>query len=108
VKLDWKKTDSARSVAAIRVVNDRIAKANGLASGVPLAAPDVNASFTAHPLGGAVLGDVTDELGRVKGYPGLYVLDGALIPGNTGTVNPSLTIAALAERNIEAVLDAGD
>jgi cholesterol oxidase len=107
VKLDWKKTDGDRSVAAIRVVNDRIAKANGLAAGVPLAAPDVNASFTAHPLGGAVLGNVTDGFGRVKGYPGLYVLDGALIPGNTGTVNPSLTIAALAERNIEAVIDAG-
>jgi cholesterol oxidase len=107
VLLDWQKTDSRRSVAAIRVVNDRIARANGLASGVPLVAPDVNASFTAHPLGGAVIGDVTDEYGRVKGYPGLYVLDGALIPGNTGTVNPSLTIAALAERNIDAIVDAG-
>jgi cholesterol oxidase len=31
-------------------------------------------------------------------------MDGAAIPGSTATVNPSLTITALAERNIEAVL----
>jgi cholesterol oxidase len=34
----------------------------------------------------------------------LYVNDAALIPGTTGAVNPSLTITALTERNIERII----
>ena len=69
---------------------------------------DVNGmDWTAHPLGGAVLGRVADAHGRVRGHPGLYVMDGAGVPGSTGTANPSLTIAALAERNIEHILQSG-
>ncbi|MFF4776707.1 GMC oxidoreductase [Microtetraspora fusca] len=59
--------------------------------------------LTYHPLGGAVLGKATDNYGRLVGYPGLYVIDGALIPGNT-SVNPFVTITALAERNIEKII----
>lgn len=59
--------------------------------------------FTYHPLGGLVLGEATDDYGRVRGYRNLYVTDGSLIPGGTG-VNPFVTITALAERNIERVL----
>jgi cholesterol oxidase len=33
---------------------------------------------------------------QVHNYPGLYVVDGSVMPGNPG-VNPSLTITALAE-----------
>jgi len=65
----------------------------------------VTASVTAHPLGGAVLDLATDNIGRVKNYQGLYVIDGALVPGHTGCTNPALTITALAERNIERILD---
>ncbi|WP_447041451.1 GMC oxidoreductase [Streptomyces sp. DSM 118878] len=60
--------------------------------------------LTYHPLGGAVLGKATDNYGRLQGYPGLYVIDGALVPGNT-SVNPFVTITALAERNIEKIID---
>lgn len=59
--------------------------------------------LTYHPLGGAVLNRATDNYGRLTAYPGLYVIDGSLIPGNT-TVNPFVTITALAERNIERII----
>jgi cholesterol oxidase len=57
---------------------------------------------TAHILGGAPMGDsaatgAIDHRHRLYGYDGLYVIDGAAISANLG-VNPSLTIAALAER----------
>lgn len=56
------------------------------------------APMTWHPLGGASMGLVCDTEGRVFNHEGLYVLDGALVPGNTGACNPSMTIAAIAER----------
>jgi len=59
--------------------------------------------LTYHPLGGAVLNRATDNYGRLRGYPGLYVIDGSLIPGSTA-VNPFVTITALAERNIENII----
>lgn len=57
---------------------------------------------TAHPLGGCPMGDrpqasAVNDRGQVWGYPGLYVVDGSVIP-TALAVNPSLTIAALAER----------
>jgi cholesterol oxidase len=58
--------------------------------------------LTAHILGGAVIGNgpdsgVVDPFHRVYGYDGLHVVDGAAVSANLG-VNPSLTIAAQAER----------
>ena len=46
---------------------------------------------------------VVDEYGKAHGYEGLYVLDGSIVPTALG-VNPSKTIAALAERGIERLL----
>ncbi len=34
-------------------------------------------------------------------------MDGALLPGSAGAVNPSLTISALAERNIDNIVARG-
>ena len=59
---------------------------------------------TFHPLGGAVIDRVCDPYGRVLDQRGLYVVDGALIPGSTACANPSLTIAALAERNLDHIV----
>ncbi len=59
-------------------------------------------TMTVHPLGGAPMGEtweegVVDPFGEVFGHPGLFVADGSVMPGAVG-VNPSLTIAACAER----------
>nr|WP_241994494.1 GMC oxidoreductase [Chroococcidiopsis cubana] len=55
-------------------------------------------------MGGAVLGKACDDYGQVSGYRGLYVVDGALIPGSTGCTNPAYTIAALAERCMDRII----
>jgi cholesterol oxidase len=65
--------------------------------------------ITVHPLGGAPMGrnpdeGVCDEYGEVFGYPGLHVMDGALLPGPVGA-NPSLTIAAVADRGCTHVIE---
>ena len=67
--------------------------------------------ITVHPLGGATMADspaagVTDSWGEVFGCPGLFIADGSIIPAPTG-VPPSMTIAAVAERNMEHLLGAG-
>ncbi len=65
--------------------------------------------ITVHPVGGAPMGrdraeGVCDSHGEVFGYPGLYIADGAVMPGPVGT-NPSLTIAALADRMCTRLLE---
>ena len=64
--------------------------------------------FAPHNLGGCPMAEdagegVVDPNGAVFGYPGLHVLDGAIVPAALG-VNPSHTIAAVAERCIEATI----
>ncbi len=61
----------------------------------------LNIPTTAHILGGAPMGrsaeeGVVDANCEAHNYPGLYVVDGSIVPANPG-INPSLTIAALAE-----------
>ncbi|BAD55153.1 putative cholesterol oxidase [Nocardia farcinica IFM 10152] len=107
VGLSWDRVNRDQVVAAARTVDQRIAERAGSLVGYGPIGYDANALFTAHPLGGAVLGKATDGYGRVHGHPGLYVMDGAAIPGSTATVNPSLTITALAERNIERIIRDG-
>lgn len=63
---------------------------------------------TVHALGGVRTGPdpatgVVDEAGEVHGYPGLFVMDGSVLPAATG-VNPSATILAVAERSVERVI----
>jgi enediyne biosynthesis protein E9 len=58
--------------------------------------------YCAHPLGGCRMADspdvgVVDDSGQVFGYEGLHCFGSAIIPTSLG-VNPSLTIAAVAER----------
>jgi cholesterol oxidase len=64
--------------------------------------------ITVHSLGGCRMGrseheGVVDPYGRVYGQPGLHIADGSVMPGPVGA-NPSLTIAALADRFADAIL----
>lgn len=81
---------------AIRGIVER----NGLARFMKL--PETDGAYAAHPLGGCRMAGspdlgVTDHAGRVFGYEGLWCVDSSIVPTSLG-VNPSLTIAALAER----------
>lgn len=108
MELDWGPAQSASSVRAARAFFDKINAAN---SGTSYRADLFERGktfadhFTYHPLGGAVLGQATDLQGEVKGVPGLFVMDSALIPGKIG-VNPFVTITALAERNMDRLIAA--
>jgi cholesterol oxidase len=58
--------------------------------------------ITVHALGGCAMAErpdagVVNEWGETHGHPGLYIADGSVLPGPVGP-NPSLTIAALADR----------
>ncbi len=64
-------------------------------------------SSTAHILGGCHMGrtasdGVISTSHELFGHPGLYVVDGSAVSANVG-VNPSLTIAALAERAMQRI-----
>ncbi|MEZ3160274.1 GMC family oxidoreductase [Microbacterium sp. BWT-B31] len=64
---------------------------------------------TVHPLGGAPMGrhvheGVVDSWNESFGHPDLFVVDGSAVPGPVGP-NPSLTIAAMADRAVEHALE---
>jgi cholesterol oxidase len=65
--------------------------------------------LTAHPLGGCPMGvdkndGVVDSYGETFAYPGLYVVDGSIMPGPVGP-NPSMTIAAVSDRAAEHIIE---
>ncbi len=86
---------------------ERYRRAAGATDAEIAAAEDYYSGF--HHLGtcrmAATAADgVTDPLGRVHGAPGLVVVGGASFPGS-GTVNPTLTMVALALRAAEALAE---
>nr|WP_160330183.1 GMC oxidoreductase [Streptomyces roseifaciens] len=97
---DW----SGKSDAAAQAASGFIDKVMNANSNTIPAAIRWPCTFTPHPLGGCVLGKATDLYGRLRGYRGLYAVDGSLIPGNVGGANPSFTITALAERCIADII----
>lgn len=106
--------DSARDDVVLRwphegdaaIQNGHIDPAVRRITGPTATLVDTNAMVpsTWHPLGGASMGTVCDLDGRVLGQKGLYVIDGALMPGNTAACNPSMTIAAVAERALDNIV----
>lgn len=108
VDLKWDRAQNQPSVDAAKFIFDQInAKAKTAYSTVIKFKEDAlfGDQVTYHPVGGIPLSEATDDYGRIKEYPGLYVVDGSLIPIGIGA-NPSISITALAERNIDHVLAA--
>ena len=107
LECDWDERDSEEVFDAIVGASRDIARRlGGELKRVPLAH-----LITVHPLGGCAMAadpltGVVDAHGRVFGEPGLHVADGSVMPGPVGP-NPSLTIAALADRFADAMIEAG-
>ncbi len=105
--LDWDISKSEATMDAMAELHKDLSYATG---GIPFIPPTwslLKNLITPHPLGGCGMGEtaedgVVDHLGQVFGYPGLYVVDGAILPQALG-LNPSRTIAALAERSAEKI-----
>lgn len=103
LRLDWDIEKSRELIERIVDMHERLAKATGGEPRVPPTWRLLLDLITPHPLGGCNMGrsesdGVVDHRGAVFNYPGLYVADGAIVPEALG-LNPSRTIAALAERN---------
>lgn len=72
----------------------------------------INRTASAHFTGGIPIADsskdgAVDPYQRVFGQPGLHVIDGSVMPANTG-VNPSLMIMSLAERAMSSWPNKGE
>lgn len=102
ITVDWMPENDRDATAAANAILDRLNDRNGV--GERYTIPGLDEAITFHPLGGAVMGETTDLYGRVNGHPGLYVLDGALIPGSTPCSNPFWTVSANAERCLATII----
>ena len=108
LKLDWNPKRSEAAINGLIGRHEKLSVATGGKPMVPITWKTFRNLVTPHPLGGcgmasAASAGVVDHLGRVFGYPGLFVADGAIIPRAIG-LNPSKTIAALSERIVEHML----
>lgn len=101
--LEW---DPANSVDNILELEDAMRALSNALDGhyvpSPLWTPPFRELLTAHPLGGCRMAEsdehgVVSEQSEVHGYPGLFVVDGSIIPTSLSR-NPTATISALAER----------
>ncbi|AGL16716.1 FAD-dependent oxidoreductase [Actinoplanes sp. N902-109] len=91
-----------------REVKD-ILERDGLARVAPWT-NDLVGAYTVHPLASCRIGDdprtsALDDNHELRGHPGIFVTDGSAVPGAL-TVNPALTISALAERAMPAIVRA--
>jgi cholesterol oxidase len=104
----WSKAGSQKLFEQLEHTARELAKGVDATPFYALEAGPLGKFTTVHPLGGCPMGDephtsVVNDAGRVWDYPGLYVLDGSIVPTSLG-VNPSKTIAALAERGMDRML----
>jgi enediyne biosynthesis protein E9 len=95
----------AEADAAVRGILER----DGLSRVLPWT-NDVVGAYTVHPLASCRIGDdpatsALDDRHELRNHPGIFVTDGSAVPCAL-TVNPALTIAALAERAIPGIVAA--
>ncbi|TDB72548.1 FAD-dependent oxidoreductase [Micromonospora sp. KC723] len=95
----------AESDAAVRDILER----DGLSRVMPWT-NEVVGAYTVHPLASCRIGDdpatsALDDRHELRDHPGIFVTDGAAVPGAL-TVNPAMTIAALAERSVPGIVQA--
>ena len=107
--IDWKKDGSSKEYfERVRDISKDVAEELG---GTFLDNPIwlLSRVVTVHALGGCPMGrhdreGVVDAWGRVFNHPGLHIADGSVMPGPVGP-NPSLTIAGVADRFADAILE---
>jgi cholesterol oxidase len=107
--IDWRKNGASKAYfERVRDVSRQISDELG---GTFLDNPIwlLSRVVTVHALGGCPMGrdereGVVDAHGRVFNYPGLHIADGSVMPGPVGP-NPSLTIAGLADRFADTILE---
>lgn len=105
------KWDVTRSEATIQAIVDMHRNLTEKTDGRFIESPlweQLKYLITTHPLGGCGMADhpsqgVVNAEGEVFGYNNLYVADGSIIPTALG-LNPAKTIAALAERISETII----
>lgn len=71
---------------------------------------EVVGAYTVHPLASCRIGDdpqtsALDDRHELREHPGIFVTDGSAVPCGL-TVNPAMTIAALAERAAPGIVEA--
>lgn len=103
-------TISSRVETGHQVTEAFAAKIGGIPQG-SIGENLLNLPTTAHILGGVPFGEdaeqgAIDLTCQLHHYPGLYVVDGSIVPANPG-VNPSLTITALAENAMSQIEEKG-
>ncbi|MFE4639121.1 FAD-dependent oxidoreductase [Streptomyces sp. NPDC056773] len=86
-----------------------IMEKDGLAKVMPWT-NDLVGAYTVHPLASVRMGDdpntsALDDTNELRGHAGIFVTDGSAVPGAL-TVNPAMTIAAVAERAVPSIVAA--
>ncbi|MEQ1764288.1 MAG: GMC oxidoreductase [Pyrinomonadaceae bacterium] len=107
---DWKIADSKEYFDRVRNAGKAIAEVlRAEYQDNPSYKLNFQQVLTAHPLGGCAMGTdiheaVVDKNCEVFGNPGLFVVDGSVMPSAVGP-NPSLTIAAIADHAADHIVN---
>ena len=109
LECDWSQQKSQAYFDRVRRVGRAIARALNAEYRDNPSYTYLHQVLTAHPIGGCPMGQTRDDgvvnsYGETFDYPGLYVVDGSVLPGPVGP-NPSLTIAAISDRAADHIIE---